>query len=338
MKNSAIFILVAAAVLFGGLYLRESRKTHKAELTIADLQTNVTELEARLGQQENRAANLQTRLKNTRERAVAKAEEVSQLKQTITNRADADAKDKNPMAAMVKGVGEMFKNPEMKEFVKNQQKTVLSGMLDKTYAPFFAQLGLTTEQSAALKDLVLNKSLVDAGAGMEMMSGEMDATNRAQIFEQAKKEKDVIDGQIKQMLGDDNYKQYEDYQKSIPERMTIGMFKDQQASGAAALTPDQEAQLVQVMSDERQKFKFTTDFSDQTKFTGDLAGNLTEEKMNQFLQEQEQLHQLYMSRAQSVLSPDQLGSYGKFLTNQLGMQKFGLDMASKMFGTKTGNN
>ena len=111
MKNSAIFILVAAAVVLGGLCLRENRKAHKAELTIADLQANVTELEVRLGQQENRAASLQTRLKNTRERAVAKAEEVSQLKQTITN---SDAKDKNPMAAMVKGVGEMFKNPEMK--------------------------------------------------------------------------------------------------------------------------------------------------------------------------------------------------------------------------------
>jgi len=335
MKNSAIFIFVAVAVVFGGLYFRENRRAHKAESTIADLQTKVTELEDQLGQQETRTASLQTRLKNTRERAVAKAEEVSQLKQTITN---ADAKDKNPMAAMVKGVGEMFKNPEMKEFVKSQQKTVLSGMLDKTYAPLFSQLGLTTEQSAAMKDLVLNKSLVDAGAGMEMMSGEMDATNRMAIFEQAKKEKDAIDAQIKQMLGDDNFKQYEDYQKSMPDRMSIGMFKDQQASGSAALTPDQEAQLVQVMSDERQKFKFTTDFSDQSKLTSDLAGNFTKEKMDQFLQEQEQLNQQYMSRAQSVLSTDQLGSYGKFLTNQLGMQKFGLDMASKMFGAKAGNN
>ena len=170
------------------------------------------------------------------------------------------------------------------------------------------------------------------------MSGEMDATNRTQIFEQAKKEKDAIDVQIKQMLGDDNFKQYEDYQKSIPDRMSIGMFKDQQASGLTALTPDQEAQLVQVMNDERQKFKFTTDFSDQFKLTSDLAGNFTEEKMNQFLQEQEQLNQQYLSRAQSVLSAEQLGSYGKFLTSQLGMQKLGLQMASKMFAPKTGSN
>ena len=92
------------------------------------------------------------------------------------------------------------------------------------------------------------------------------------------------------------------------------------------------------MSDERQKFKFTTDLSDQSKITTDLAGSFTEEKMNQFLQEQEQLHQLYISRAQGVLSADQLGSYEKFLSSQRQMQKRGLDMASKMFGTKTGNN
>src|SRR2546422_9158283 len=95
MKNSAIFILVAAAVVLGGLCLRENRRAHNAELTISDLQTNVTELEARLGQQEKQAASLQTRLKNKRERAVAKAEEVSQVIQTISNTV---AEDTYPIA------------------------------------------------------------------------------------------------------------------------------------------------------------------------------------------------------------------------------------------------
>jgi hypothetical protein len=119
--------------------------------------------------------------------------------------------------------------------------------------------------------------------------------------------------------------------------MSIGMFRDQQASGSNPLSPDQEAKLVQAMSDERQKFKFTTDFSDQSKITTDLANNFTEEKMNQFLREQEQLHQLYLTRAQGLLSADQLTSYEKFLSSQRQMQKFGLQMASKMFGNKSGN-
>ena len=250
----------------------------------------------------------------------------------------ADATNKNPMAEMFKGVGEMMKNPEMKEMIKNQQKTVLGGMLDKNYGPFFTQLGLTAEQSSALKDLVLNKSLADAGAGMSLMSGEQDSTNRAQVFEQAKQEKDAIDGQIKQMLGDDNFKQFQDYEKTIPDRMVVGMFKDQQAAGAMALNPDQEAQLVQLMGDERKNFKFTTDFSDQTKLTSDLAGNFTEEKVQHFLQEQEQLHQRYLSDAKNILSADQLASFDKFLSSQRQMQSLGLKMASKMFAPKPPGN
>ena len=100
------------------------------------------------------------------------------------------------------------------------------------------------------------------------------------------------------------------------------------------LTPDQEAQLIQVMGEERQGFKFTTDFSDQNKISSDLAGSLTEEKVNQFLQEQEQLHQHYLSRAQTILSADQSDSFEKFLSSQRQMQSLGLKMASKMFAPK----
>ncbi len=336
MKNSAVIILLAAAVAFGGLYLREHSKTREAGATAAALQEKVSELEARLSQQESRAAGLQTRLRDTRDRVVARADEVTQLRQVITNRAQADATNKNPMAEMFKGVGEMMKNPETKEMIKNQQKAALNGIIDKSYGAFFAQLGLTPEQSAALKDLILNKGLVDAGTGMSLISEDMDATNRAQVLEQTKNEKEAIDEQIKQMLGEDNFKQFQSYEKSVPERMTVGMFRDQQAAGTAALTPDQEAQLVQLMGDERQSFKFTTDLSDQSRLTGDLAGNLTEEKVSQYLQEQEQLHQRYLSRAQTVLSTDQIGSFDKFLSAQRQMQKLGLQMASKMFAPRQG--
>src|SRR5438876_377485 len=176
MKNSVILISLAAAVAFGSLYFREIHKAREAELTMATLQTKVTDLQARLTEQETRAASLQTRLKDTRHKVVARTEEVTSLQQAITNRAAAEAKEKSPMAEMFKGVGEMFKNPEMKEFVKSQQKAALGGMLDKTYAPFFTQLGLPAEQTAALKDLIVNKSLVDAGAGMSMLSGDTDST------------------------------------------------------------------------------------------------------------------------------------------------------------------
>ena len=335
MKNSALMLSLAAAVVFGGLYFREHWKTRAADDTATILREKVAELEGQLAKQATRSAGLQTRLKDTRERVATKADEVASLQQAITNQADASAKQKAPMTEMFKGVGEMMKNPDTREMIKTQQKAMLNGMLEKAYASLVNQLGLTPEQAAAFKDLVVNKSLAGAGAGMSLLS-ETDPAKRTQLLEQTKIEKDAYDLQIKQMLGDDNYQQFQTYEKSLSDRMTTGMFRDQQATGPGVLTADQENQMVQMMTDERQNFKFTTDLSDQSKVTGDLAGNLTEEKVNQFLQEQEQLQQRYLSRAQTFLSADQYASYQKFITSQLQMQKLGLNMASQMFGTKQG--
>jgi len=226
------------------------KKVREAEASIVHLRQELAETGTRLDRQEQKAATLQTRLKDSRAKTAAKSEEVSHLEQALTNRTQAAAKTESPLA-------EMLKNPDMKEFVKAQQKTVLSGMIDKNYAPFFSSLSLTPEQSASLKDLILKKSLVDAQAGISMISGDTDTTARAQVFEQAKADKDAINDQIKQMLGDEHYPQFESYEKSQPERVSIGMFKDQQGAGPGALNPQQEENLIQALSQERQNFKFT---------------------------------------------------------------------------------
>jgi glutathionylspermidine synthase len=119
--------------------------------------------------------------------------------------------------------------------------------------------------------------------------------------------------------------------------MSLSMYKDQQSTGPGALNVDQEAQLLQAMTDERQKFKFTTDFSDQTKFTGDLASYFTDDKIDQYQKEMEQLHQQYLDRAKTILTPEQLDPFGKFLNSQRELQRAGFKMAMTMFGQKNGN-
>jgi len=335
MKNIIIGILLVATLALGSLYVLQGRKTDEAQATIASLRQEAGEMEGRLDKQEKRAANLQSRLHETRAEAAvevaAKAGAVAQLEQALTNRIQTNAKPANPFA-------EMFKSPEMKELVQTQQKAVLSGMIDKNYASFFAALALSPEQSASLKDLIVKKSLVDAGLGVSFMAGDMDAAKRTELIQQAKADKDAINAQIQQFLGDDNYPQFQAYEKTQPERMSINMFKDQQATGAGALNPDQESHLIQAMTEERQNFKFATDFYDQSKFDGDFAAHFTDEKLNQFQQEREQLDQQYLARARSILSPDQLGPFEKFLVSQRQMQFTGMRMAQKMFAPKEGGN
>jgi hypothetical protein len=326
MKNLVLVVLLISSVLGFGLYLREVGKVTEAKASVADIEQKAADLEARVTEQESRAANLQTRLKETRVKAVNRADEVTQLQQALTNSASATAgtNKSNPLA-------DMFKNPEMKQFVKAQQKTVLGSMIDKNYAAFLSTLSLTPEQSASFKDLVMKRAMMDAEAGMDMMSGDLDPDQRAELTKKTKADKDVVDQELKQFLGDDVYKDFQTYEKGMPERMAINTFKEQQASGAGALSGDQEAQLVKALSEERQGFKFTTDLYDQSKVAADPQNYFTEEKIDGFLKEQETLNQQYLARAGTILNADQLTSFEKFLKNQTEMQKFGLQMAGKMF-------
>jgi hypothetical protein len=166
------------------------------------------------------------------------------------------------------------------------------------------------------------------------MAGDMDGAKRAELLQQAKTEKDGFNDQIKQLLGDDIYTQFQAYEKTVPQRMSLSMFKDQQAAGAAPLSPDQENQLLTAINEETQNFKFTTDFSDQSKITADPASFFTDEKIAQFEQEREQLYEHYRERAANILSPVQLGPFAKFLDTQRDMQDAGMKMAAKLFGAK----
>jgi hypothetical protein len=331
MKNIIIGILLATTVLFGGLYFQQSHKTAQAgSSAVAELQKQVGDLKASLAAEEKITTALRDRLRNTQVEAAVNAGETAQLQQVLTNRTVAETSVKTN-AKPANALADLFKNPEMRDMIKNQQKAVFGPMIDKNYAAFFAGLQLTPEQSASLKDLITKKMLVDANMGMDMLSGDLDSNKRDELVKQAKTDREAIDAEIKQFLGADNYTQYQSYEKTLPDRMALGQFKDQLASGTTALNANQEQQLMSAMATERQNFKFTTDYNDQSKFNGDFASFFTEEKMNTFFQEQDQLTQRYLARAQNILSGDQLTAYQTFLANQQTMQKAAMKMAAQMF-------
>jgi hypothetical protein len=334
MKNLVIPILLAAAVIFGAISFLQTRKAAQAQARADALLRQVINMQSALDQQKSQTARLSDQLEEMRaasEATIREAVKVRQsLQETLTNQAhNATARasgrtNSNPFA-------EMFKNPAMKEMIKNQQKTAMGAMIDKNYARLFSDLHLTPDQSAALKDLILNKQLGAADLGMSMFTDDQDPTNRAALGQQIKAANDAADAQIKDFLGDDNFTQYQSYEKSLGERMAVSGLQDQLAGGSTALTDDQQQQLIQAMTQERQNFKFTTDLSDKSKFTGDFSSMFTDDKIDTYFQESSQLNQQYLTAAQQILSPDQLAAFDKYLQNQQTMQKAGMQMAAKMF-------
>ena len=337
MKNAVLAVLLIATLAFGVLYSYQTRKSAQARASAEALQQNVSELQSATAEQENQAKRLREQLEQTRSDVAAKNLEAAQLqtalRDSISNQssravtkaaASTNSKPSNPLA-------EIFKNPGMKDMIKNQQKAVLGPMIDKNYARLFSDLHLTPDQTSALKDMILNKQMDAAELGLSMFSSDAESTNRAALVDQIKKSSDAADAQIKDFLGEDNYAQFQSYEKTMAERMVVSGLKDQLAGGSSPLTDAQEQQLVQAMSAERQNFKFTTDFGDKSKFNGDFTSMFTEDRMNTYFQELDQLDQQYQARAQSILSPDQLTGFSNYLNSQQSLQKAGMQMAVKMF-------
>jgi len=220
----------------------------------------------------------------------------------------------------------------LSEMFKTPQKGALSAMIEKNYGNFILSLQLAPEQSTALKDLILNKQLVAAETGRLMCPGCQDATKRAELVQQIKVAADMADAQIKKFLGDCCFAQFQAYEKYLSGRMAVRRFKEQLGSGPTALTDDQEEQLIQAMTQERQNFKFAADYSYKSKGNGDFVSMSAEDnKMNVLSQELGRLNQYCLTRARSILSPEQLPAFETYLNNQQTLQESGIQMAMKMF-------
>jgi hypothetical protein len=335
MKNVLVVILLVVTLGLGAGWLYQLNQSKQSATQLAAQQQRVAELEAAAAAAEAQAGRLREKLEAAQMESAANAGQAAQLSVALTNRIEAviatlpeetNSKPANPLA-------DMFKSPEMRDMIKQQQKTVLGGLVDKNYAAFFKAMNLSPEQSAAMKELIMNKMLGDTEMGLEMMGGDLTPEQREAMVAAAKERKDTLNQQMKELLGEENFSTYEAYEKSVPDRMAVSQLNDQLGANLA-LNAEQENLLIQAMSEERLGFKFTTDFNNQNDFSADFASRFTEENLNVFLQEQQRLNQNYLNRAQTILSADQLTAYQKALTAQQEMTKMGMRMAVQMFGPK----
>jgi hypothetical protein len=327
MKNIAIVLLLLAVFALGALGWHQKQRLAQLQTQLAEAQTQLQDksgADEQIAQAERKSKALQETLVKTSRFADEQSKQAEQLQQSL---AAAKTNGANPLAAM-------FKDPKMKEMIKSQQKAILGPMIDKQYAALFQQLNLTPDQAAALKDLLQKKMSAGTDAGISMLDGSLDAAQRADLAKQMKSQTDDYDAQIKQFLGDDNYQQFQAYEKTTPDRMTVSQFNDQLSGGATALNADQQQQLIQMMSDERNNFKWTVDYNNKAALSGDISSMFSEDRINQFTKEKEQLDEQTLARARQILTPEQLDSFQQFQKTQRDLQIAGMKMAAQMFAPK----
>jgi cytochrome c556 len=230
-------------------------------------------------------------------------------------------------AGFGKALAKMMQDPEMKKFMRTQQKM----MVEQLYGPLAKKLNLTTAETDQFNGRIADNMMSGTEKATSLF-GDGSSTNRTEAIEKLTANQKDFDEQMKSFLGDMRYAEYKDYQQTVGERAQLNLYKQQNASSENALTDEQTDQLLSLMKEEKQSAvargeAVGSDAQDKAKLPELLADGQTDK----FLQPQEGINQRVYDRARDLLTPAQLDSFGTFQTNQLQMMRMGMTMAKKMF-------
>jgi hypothetical protein len=221
-------------------------------------------------------------------------------------------------------LGKMMKDPAMREMMREQQKAMINLM----YAGLFRDLNLSPDEKEKLKDLLTEAQM----RNMESAQGLFGAKQEGAADDSQKQVADAkqqTDAEIKALLGDERFAQYENYQKSMGERMQVDQLKTQLAAENLPLQDRQMAQLLQAMQEEKTRLPPAIP-TDQTQMP--KKEMFTSENLDKQMKWIDDYNVRVADRAAQILTPEQLAKYQAFQQQQISMQKLGLNMAKQMFG------
>jgi hypothetical protein len=282
---------------------------------------------ARVEKQNTELAALTHTLRQSEAQQASNATALAQKLKSAGVRSGTEAGDPAADPSSGGGMGDMMskmmQDPAMKEMIRSQQKSMMKTM----YGALFKELNLSTDDQKKLTDLLLDSQMGGMDNLGELMGKDEAARQNAVSAMTDKNNK--LKEDIKGLLGNEKFTQYENYQQTMGDRMVLDLFEKQ--LGDTPLRDEQSKQLLALMADERGKVPPVIS-EDPAKAGETFAKMASEESMKQHLKWQEDLNQRVQVRAAQVLNPAQLEEFTEFQSAQLKMQQMGLKMAKEMFG------
>jgi hypothetical protein len=360
MKNVFLAVVFGLAIVLVVMLAVQARQLSRLRGDIAELRSERDGMKSRIAEYEGTIAELEgggdagdggisslrrlnaSLLRQNKELKTQLAEKeslIDEMKErysaadegVLTADADAEAGEKDSASAM-KNYGEyieeLMKNPEMAEMIRQNQRTTL----DMMYGDLFKDLRLSEEELESFKDLLVDKQMIILELGMPMMSGDLGEDEKKAMTEKIEEKQAEIDEEIKMLLGEAGYEEFENYSKNLGDRMLLGQYKrGLEGTGIEPLDERQEEELLAAMSEERENFEFSADFGDPNNLD---YSRFTEENINTFLKERKKLAERVLDRSRTILTEEQFEKYKESVESQLKLEKIQMEMAVKMFGSK----
>jgi hypothetical protein len=332
----AILCLVsmgAGALLFSWVGNRAEPEEAAEAATRVQLESSreaLREAEARAEKAEQRAASLQEQL-SAMEIALEQA-----IAETASVAADEESAEgaplKKPKPSMAGFLEAMQKDPAMKQFMAKQQEA----QVDRNLGGLFAHLDLPEEEETRLRELLIAKQTLAVDQGLELMNKDLSEEERSALTKQLVADERRIRGEIKSLLGEEAFEQYQLFERSQPERQHINSFKQSLMSRGLELSYDSEVELMTAMYEARKDFKYTVDLGDQSNPNSDVLKQFNEENIEKSIQENRALQEKVLESVSTVLSPEQLEVFRESQETQATMRELGMRMGAKMISDGEG--
>jgi len=199
------------------------------------------------------------------------------------------------------------------------------------YTPFLQQTNLSAEQQAQLKDLIVKKQSVNWDKGLPLMNAKLAPERRAAAIEEMKSGRERCDAQMRQLLGETISQAFDQFEKTIPDRLVLGLFRSKSASTGRALSAEQQDQLLAAMTEARSQYHWSTELSRRIQAPADPVAMFSEDSINTFAREEAEFDGHFLTQAARILTPEQLAVFEPFQAKQRKAKIASMKMTAKMF-------
>ncbi len=335
MFTARLIIPTAISLLLAALLYAEKQGVKELERQLALSQTNTQthiEQEERLSAQirelerliaDARAANLKPEARAVDLAATDPAAEPT------TDTAGRPGKDstKKDSGGFAKAMEKMFTDPDMKKMMQSQTAMVVGTM----YGDLAKELHLDPDRAKQAMELLSERQMAISSEGLKLISNKDKKQETTENLVQSQKE---YDKQLTNLLGQDGFTKFKDYERTMGERMQLNRYKSSFAANGLALDEKQSQGLLDIMKTER----FKTPISPLDTGNKDVGAALkmmeSEDLMDAVLKNQDGLNLRVLDRARNVLSADQMVQFEQIQEQQADMQRMGMKMGREMMKSK----
>lgn len=333
MKKILLVGLVGAAAVFCVLFQQQRRRAAEQQAAALAAKQLLAEVEAEAEKREQRNQAEQARLSSANVQLAEKAARAAQLEKSLTTNTTSPAaagdaaRSKHPMA-------EVLRDPDMRETLRKQSaEAVARSVKALATRELVQQLGLDKEQTVALKQLLTRRATLGFDFMMPIMTGELDEAGMAELGRKMKADMAAAADELKAFLGDGGYKVLEAYEKAQPDRDRLDKLGARLKETGGVLSPEVRGQLLAAMAEERNNFKFTLDYNDTSQIDYEhFHDYYSEERMNNYFAEMEQLNRRLLQRAEEFLPAEQAAEFQEIVKAQLQKGKYVVKTTQAMLG------